>query len=100
MTRANRGADAAAPARPVIATAGEPLLSVRNLTVEIPTEHGILRIIDNVGLELRRGEITGLVGESGSGKTMTARAIMGLVPSEQSRITGSVRLEGRELVGL
>jgi peptide/nickel transport system ATP-binding protein/oligopeptide transport system ATP-binding protein len=101
MSRTTRPDDQTAPAASrSVAPTEEPLLSVKDLTVELPTEHGRVRIIEDVGFDLQRGEIAGLVGESGSGKTMTARAIMGLVPSKGSRLMGSVRLDGRELIGL
>ncbi|MBD3787087.1 MAG: ABC transporter ATP-binding protein [Sphingomonadales bacterium] len=56
-------------------------------------------ILSEVSLSLAPGEILGLVGESGSGKSMTALAVMGLLP-EGARVTGSVRLDGREVLGL
>ncbi|MGW4383971.1 ABC transporter ATP-binding protein [Kitasatospora sp. NPDC004531] len=72
-----------------------PLLAVRNLTVDFG-DHPAVRGVD---LDLRRGETLGLVGESGSGKSVTALAVLGLLPAA-ARIGGSVRLEDRELVGL
>ncbi|MFD8477978.1 dipeptide ABC transporter ATP-binding protein [Kitasatospora sp. NPDC059673] len=71
------------------------LLAVRNLTVDFG-DHPAVRGVD---LDLRRGETLGLVGESGSGKSVTALAVLGLLPGT-ARIGGSVRLDGRELVGL
>jgi peptide/nickel transport system ATP-binding protein len=56
--------------------------------------------VDGVSWSLARGEILGIVGESGCGKSMTALSIMGLVPDPPGRVEGSVRLGGRELVGL
>lgn len=55
------------------------LLSVKDLTVEFPTRHGVLRALDQVSFELNAGEILGLVGESGAGKSMTGAALMGLL---------------------
>ncbi|MFD5562624.1 ABC transporter ATP-binding protein [Kitasatospora griseola] len=72
-----------------------PLLAVRNLTVDFG-DHPAVRGVD---LDLRRGETLGLVGESGSGKSVTALAVLGLLPAA-ARIGGSVRLDGEELVGL
>ncbi len=55
--------------------------------------------VDGVSLALERGEIFGIVGESGSGKSTLANAVMGLLP-DSARIGGSIRVEGREVVGL
>jgi ABC-type dipeptide/oligopeptide/nickel transport system ATPase component len=55
--------------------------------------------VDNVSLEVNRGEIFGIVGESGSGKSTLANAFMGLLP-ENAWVTGSIRFDGREFVGL
>ena len=78
-----------------------PLLSVRDLQIEFSTERGKVRAIDGVSFDILPGETLGLVGESGCGKTVTALAILGLIPSPPGRITGgSIRLQGRELVGL
>ncbi|WP_051812879.1 dipeptide ABC transporter ATP-binding protein [Kitasatospora sp. MBT63] len=73
----------------------EPLLAVRDLRVDF----GPAPAVRGVDLELHRGETLGIVGESGSGKSVTALAVLGLLPGT-ARIGGSVRLEGRELVGL
>jgi peptide/nickel transport system ATP-binding protein len=55
--------------------------------------------VRGVSFSLARGETVGLIGESGSGKSVTAMALMGLLP-DGAEITGSIRLDGRELVGL
>jgi len=56
-------------------------------------------LLDGVSLAIERGERVGLIGESGSGKSLTALSVMGLVP-EGATLTGSIRFDGRELVGL
>ncbi|MEV8098921.1 ABC transporter ATP-binding protein [Kitasatospora sp. NPDC085879] len=71
------------------------LLTVRDLTVDF----GTAPAVRGVDLDLHRGETLGIVGESGSGKSVTALAVLGLLPGT-ARVGGSVRLEGRELVGL
>ncbi len=71
-----------------------PRLSVRALGVTLDGT----AIVNDVDLEISAGEVTGLVGESGSGKSMTALALLGLLPQE-ARATGSVRLNGIELLG-
>ncbi|WP_263107801.1 ABC transporter ATP-binding protein, partial [Kitasatospora sp. DSM 101779] len=71
------------------------LLTVRDLTVDF----GTAPAVRGIDLDLHRGETLGIVGESGSGKSVTALAVLGLLPGT-ARVGGSVRLEGRELVGL
>ena len=77
-----------------------PVLEVEDLAVtfrrrgEQPT-----RAVDGVSFEVAPGETIGLVGESGCGKSVTSLAVMGLLPRRGVRVTGSVRLDGRELVG-
>lgn len=73
----------------------EPLLQVRDLRVS----HAAA-VLDGVSFDLGAGSITGLFGESGSGKTTLAMALLGLLPAERYRVSGSVRLRGRELIGL
>ena len=80
---------------------GEPLLVVEGLVVDFDTRAGPARVLDHVGLDVASGEVVGIVGESGCGKSMTALAIMGLVPTPVGRISsGSIRIDGRELVGM
>ncbi|MFI6446199.1 dipeptide ABC transporter ATP-binding protein [Kitasatospora sp. NPDC050543] len=77
------------------------LLTVRDLRVDFTAARGrsVVPAVRGVDLTLRRGETLGIVGESGSGKSVTALAVLGLLPGT-ARVQGSVRLEGRELVGL
>ncbi len=56
-------------------------LSVRNLSVSLRTGPEMARVVDRLSFSLAGGEILGLVGESGCGKSITAAALMGLVPS-------------------
>jgi peptide/nickel transport system ATP-binding protein len=56
-------------------------------------------VVELGALDVGAGEIVGLVGESGSGKSMTALAVLGLAETAGARVTGSVKLDGRELVG-
>ena len=77
----------------------ESLLSVRNLTVEFTTRSGVVPVIDDLSFDLAPGETLSLVGESGCGKSMTALAIMGLIPSPPGRFTsGSISLLGEDLI--
>ncbi|MBV8447828.1 MAG: ABC transporter ATP-binding protein [Hyphomicrobiales bacterium] len=75
------------------------LLEVDDLTVVLRTARGPAKAVRGVSFALDRGETLGLVGESGSGKSMTALAILGLLP-EGARTTGQVRFEGSNLLDL
>ncbi|MFC5420548.1 dipeptide ABC transporter ATP-binding protein [Bosea eneae] len=77
-----------------------PLLDVRDLTTQFFTRAGVVKAVDGVSFSLRRGEVMGLVGESGSGKSVTGFSIIGLIDPPGRVAGGSVKLEGRELVGL
>ncbi|MFI5015208.1 MAG: ABC transporter ATP-binding protein [Hyphomicrobiales bacterium] len=76
-----------------------PLLEVDDLTVTLNTARGPAKAVRGVSFCLDRGETLGLVGESGSGKSMTALAILGLLP-EGAEVTGRVLFEGRDLLTL
>lgn len=74
-------------------------LTARGLVVTAPAGVGEAVLVDRVDLDLESGETLALVGESGAGKTLTALALLGLVPPPARLAAGSVVLEGRELVG-
>jgi peptide/nickel transport system ATP-binding protein len=76
------------------------MLSVRDLKVSFRTEQGVVRAIDGVSFDVAEGEILGVVGESGSGKTVSLLAVMGLITDPNAVIEGSIKYQGRELVGL
>ncbi len=100
--------DASRPARPALdaeasrpAGRDAPLLDVRALSVEFQTRRGVARVLESVSFALARGQTLGLVGESGCGKSMTALAIMRLIPNPPGRITGgTIDFEGRNLLAL
>jgi peptide/nickel transport system ATP-binding protein len=77
-----------------------PALAVDSLRVTFRTPDATVRAVDGVSWAVGAGEILGIVGESGCGKSVSALAVMGLVPDPPGRVEGSVRLHGRELVGL
>lgn len=76
------------------------LLEVRDLRTAFPSKGGPLPVVDGVSFDLHRGEVLALVGESGSGKSMTAFSAMRLVPKPGRVVSGSVRLDGTELLDL
>jgi peptide/nickel transport system ATP-binding protein len=75
------------------------LVEVANLSVRLNTSRGPAEAVRGVSFTLGRGETLGLVGESGCGKSITALALMGLLP-DSALVGGSIRFDGRELVGL
>ncbi len=79
--------------------ADEPLIEVRNLSISFPASHGDVAIVDNISFTVAPGETMGLVGESGCGKSLTAMAIMGLLPPT-AHITGEILYKGTNLLAL
>jgi peptide/nickel transport system ATP-binding protein len=77
-----------------------PLLDVRDLTVRFRTRDGVVQAVSDLSFSIRRGETLGVVGESGSGKSVSSLAIMGLLNPTYTDISGEVRFEGRNLIGL
>ncbi|MHA7875267.1 ABC transporter ATP-binding protein [Roseivivax sp.] len=71
-----------------------PVLSVRDLVVEIPTRRGVLRPVNQVSYDIHAGEILGVVGESGAGKSMTGNAVIGLLDRPARIVSGEVLLGG------
>ena len=76
-----------------------PLLEVRNLTVEFATAQGNVTAVRDVSFQIAPGEVLGLVGESGSGKSVSALAILRLLPP-QARIRGHIQFRGEELLAM
>ena len=75
-----------------------PLLSVRNLRVVFPTRAGIVHAVRDVSFDIAQGETLGIVGESGSGKSVTAQAVMSLLPLPGRIVGGDVHWRGRSLL--
>ena len=76
------------------------VLSIRNLTVEIPTRHGVLKPVDNVSYDISAGEILGVVGESGAGKSMAGNAVIGLLNRPAHIAGGEILLGGTRIDNL
>ncbi len=76
------------------------LFDIDNLEVTFDTKRGPLHAVRGVSLSIRKGESVGIVGESGSGKTVMSRAAMGLLRGRKVHRTGSVKIEGEELLTL
>jgi len=74
------------------------VLSIKNLEVTFPTPLGDLKAVRGIDLDVEASELMGVVGESGSGKSVTFLAAMGLLPSK-ARVSGSVTIDGQELIG-
>lgn len=78
----------------------EPVLSIRNVTVEIPTRHGLFKPVRDVSYDIYPGEIRGVVGESGAGKSMTGNAVIGLLDEPARIASGEIWLKGRRIDNL
>ena len=76
------------------------VLEIEDLTTHIKLSRSVVQAVGNVSLYVDAGETLGIVGESGSGKSMTGLSVMDLLPPGGSIVGGSVKLSGRELVGL
>ena len=77
-----------------------PLLQVENLSIDLPLKQGVLHPVRGVSFSVEKGEALALVGESGCGKSLTAMALMRLLPEGAEAPTGRVLLDGRELLSL
>jgi peptide/nickel transport system ATP-binding protein len=76
------------------------LLSIRDLAIALPVGADRLYAAKNINFDLAPGEILCIVGESGSGKSMSANAVMGLLPQGVEPVEGSITFDGREILGL
>ena len=73
---------------------------VEDLTVRFPTADGLVQAVTDMSYTLEQGKTLGIVGESGSGKSVSSMAIMGLHDNKRTRMSGSIRVGGREVIGL
>ncbi|MGK2874620.1 MAG: ABC transporter ATP-binding protein [Nocardioides sp.] len=83
----------------VPASGTEPVLVVENLTVKFPTYNGLVQAVTDLSYTVDAGKTLGIVGESGSGKSVSSMAVLGLHDARSTRIDGSIKLNGREIVG-
>jgi len=90
---------ASAVYQPLPSTAGIKLLRVQDLSIEVCSPSGDwTEIVHDVSFKLDRGKTLGIIGESGSGKSLTARALMGLLPKKSARVGGgSINFDGEKL---
>jgi peptide/nickel transport system ATP-binding protein len=84
----------AAPANP-----NDPFLVVENLTVKFPTHDGLVQAVTDLSYTVERGKTLGIVGESGSGKSVSSMAVLGLHDPKHTRLSGSIRVDGFEVIG-
>ena len=79
----------------------EPILTVRDLTVEFKTEDGVVHAVTDVSYDVFPGEVLGIVGESGSGKSVSMLSVLGLIPQPPGKIaSGEAIFKGRDLLKL
>jgi peptide/nickel transport system ATP-binding protein len=79
----------------------DSIIQIRNLSVEFPTDDGVVRAVKNISFDIPRGKTVGLVGESGSGKSVTSLAIMRLIPNPPGHISsGEILLGDEDLIKL
>ena len=81
-------------------TEKQPLLQVKELCVEFPTRHGVLKALDKVSFDIAPGEILGVVGESGAGKSLTGAALIGLLEPPGRVSGGEIVFEGERIDNL
>ena len=80
-------------------TSSEPVLEIRDLTVEFHTEDGVVHAVTDVSYDLHPGEVLGIVGESGSGKSVSMLSVLGLIPQPPGRIVaGEAMFKGEDLL--
>ncbi len=76
------------------------VLEVKDLKMYYFTSRGVVKAVDNVSFELKKGEVLGLAGESGCGKSSLGFTLMGMPTPPGKIVGGSVKIDGREIVGL
>ncbi len=74
-----------------------PVISVLDLSVDFPTEHGVFHAVDRVSFQIAAGEVLGMIGESGAGKSMTGSAITRLIDPPGQIVSGEIHLQGERI---
>ena len=69
---------------------GDAILTITGLSIHYPTSTGIVKAVDGVSFDIKRGQTLGVIGESGCGKSITARAILQMIPKPGKIVTGKV----------
>jgi peptide/nickel transport system ATP-binding protein len=87
------------PRAPRVDVPDDRFLVVEDLSVQFPTHDGLVQAVNGLSYSVRLGETLGIVGESGSGKSVSSMAVLGLHDEKRSRITGSIRVGGKEIIG-
>jgi peptide/nickel transport system ATP-binding protein len=102
MTQTNEPASehAAGDLSEPTADSGEPFLVVEDLTVRFPTADGLVQAVSGLTYSVKQGQTLGIVGESGSGKSVSSLAVMGLHDPKRTQMSGSIRVGGKEVLGL
>ena len=77
----------------------DPILTIKDLHISLNAYEGLAKIVDGINCTIRKGEVVAIVGESGCGKTLTAKAIMGILPP-QIHVEGTICYKGTDLVAL
>ena len=81
--------------------ATDNVLEIKNLHTYFYTDDGVVKAVDGVDVELKRGSTLGIVGESGSGKSVTSLSVMGLLTGTKGKIAeGEILLDGEDIVSL
>lgn len=79
---------------------GGPLVHLRDLEVRFDTAGGTVHAVNGIDLDLSEGEVLCILGESGSGKSVTLRALMRLNPPAKTRMSGTIRVAGRDVTAM
>ena len=73
------------------------ILDIKNLSVQFKTPHGIIKAVNDISFNLKKGQTLGILGESGSGKTVTIGAITGLLETPPAEIRGNITFKNMNL---